>query len=78
MIQSYKHDVVDAVRALTEQYMDDCVSLTQVILPRLAATLLRQRGAAYYIAGEGDHEESVFNQALHGNIDNVPVNNLEM
>ena len=45
------------------------------MLPKLAESLKRQRGAAYNISGAGTDEENIFNQAP--NVDRLPVNNLE-
>ena len=77
VLQEYKLDVIASVRLLGQQYTEQCVMLAKLMLPRLAETVLRQRGAAYNIAGAGTPEENVFNQCPNGNVDSLPVHNME-
>lgn len=46
------------------------------MLPRLAATLSRQRGGVYGFGGQTT-EYPVFEQVAGGNMDSTPVHNIE-
>ena len=75
VIKQYIPEVVQAVRDIAARYLQDCVTLTEALLPNLALTLSRQRGGSY---GFGDQppEYPVFQQVA-GNVDKTPVNNIE-
>ena len=75
---SYGAEVVASVKLASSEYMLDCIELAQAVLPPLADVLARQRGK-YYGFGDYPEEYPVFEQVSGGgDIDNTPVNNLEM
>ena len=67
--------MVESVRELGGQHVQECVSLANKVLCELANVLAMQRGK-YYDFGECEREFFVFEQA--DNVDNTPVHNLQM
>ena len=59
--------------------MNDCISLAQPMLPKIAETLCGQRGRQYCFGeGANDPEYPVSDQITgEGDINKTPVNNLE-
>ena len=74
---SYGQDVVNSVSQLALLYENDCINLVKLFLPDLAVTLARQRGK-YYGFGTFPAEFPVFEQVHGQNVDNTPVNNMDM
>ena len=58
----FGEDVLEAVRKFAELYMEDCILLVNLMLPRLGEVLSQQRGIFY---GFGTHESQfpVFEQS---------------
>ena len=73
--KSYNLDVVDAVRSVAEQNMDECIKLANLMLPELRTVLARQR-RDYNLSDEFEVEYPVEDQAA--NPDDTPVHNLGM
>ena len=77
--KQYTPDVVAAVKKTAQSFPDDCMKLSQAMLPQMAKTLGRQRGRQYgFGEGANDPEFPVFEQITgDGDIDSTPINNLE-
>ena len=73
----YGLEIVATVKIVAAQNMQDCIELGQLLMKHLAEVLSRQRGK-YYGFGEHNEEFYVFNQTPHDDIENIPVNSLDM
>ena len=73
----YGLEIVATVKYVAAQNMQDSIELGQLLMKPLAELLSRQRGK-YYGFGEHTEEFYVCNQTPHGDIENTPVNNLDM
>ena len=71
----YKIIVLNSVMDIAKSHIEDCITLTNKMIPQLGDMLASQRGR-YYDFGEYPREYFVFDQC--DNIDNTPVHNLEM
>ena len=79
VVKQYNPDVVAAVKRTAESFTDDCIKLSQALLPQMAETWSRQCVKQYgFCEGTDNRELPVFNQ-ISGvwSIDHTPVNNLE-
>ena len=75
--KEYHAEVVVSIRNLSAQYLNDCITLAQKIIPKFSESIARQRGAAYGI-GEGNNTASIFSQVKDGgNIEDTPINNIQ-
>ena len=75
VIESYNKDVVEAVKSVSEMYMEQCVALANLMMPELKVVLARQR-RDYGLSEEFKPEYPVEQQASM--IDDTPVHNLGM
>ena len=75
MKNEFGDDVLDSVRKFAELHMEDCLLLTNYMLPHLGNVLSQQRGI-FYEFGTHEPQFPVFKQAE--NVNKAVTNNLQL